>query len=124
MLTNMSKKKKKMNANEGVVTRSCGNTNENNNRNITNDEEHEHESSDIQEGHSNMPNGPKVDMGNVNTNTLFCSFLSQNAMLIALLKSQANKSSNDIMIAPDLNKFMPVFNVLQQARKLRINCGR
>jgi hypothetical protein len=113
-----------MNANEGVVTRSRGNTNKNNNRNITNDEEHEHESSDIQEGHANMPNGPNVDMGNVNTNTLLCSFLSQNAMLIELFKSQANKSSNDMMIAPDLNKSIPVFNGLQQARKLMIGCER
>ena len=117
---------KKKNVNVGAVTRSFGNLNENNNGNNTNDEGPENEPNDAQgshvdsyelndtqEGHVNMPNGPNVDVGNVNTNTLLCTLLSQNAMLMELLKSQqANKSSNEMTIAPDLNKSIPVFNGL------------
>jgi len=71
------------------------------------------ETNDTPEMHANIPNGPNVDIGNVNANTLLCTLLSQNAMLMELLKSQqASKSSNDMTIAPDLNKSIPVFNGL------------
>ncbi|KAE9524158.1 hypothetical protein AGLY_015523 [Aphis glycines] len=104
---------KKKNVNVGTVPQPCGNLNESNNGNNTNDEGHEIEPNDTQEGHVNMPNGPNVDVGNVNTNTLLCTLLSQNSMLMEILKSQqAYKSSNEMTIAPDLNKSIPVFNGL------------
>ncbi|CAH1713532.1 unnamed protein product [Aphis gossypii] len=104
---------RKKNVNVGTVSQPCGNLNESNNGNNTNDEGHEIEPNDVQEGHVNMPNGPNVDVGNVNTNTLLCTLLSQNSMLMEMLKSQQSyKSSNEMTIAPDLNKSIPVFNGL------------
>lgn len=121
MLTSM---KNPPNVNTGVVTRSRSNMNDEDNvnneghENEVNDTQGSHvnlsnETDDTQEVHANIMNGPNVDTGNVNTNTLLCTLMSQNAMLMELLKSQqASKSSNDMTIAPDLNKSIPVFNGL------------
>lgn len=112
------------NVNAGVVTRSRSNMNDEDN---VNNEGHENElndaqgcrvnmsngTNDTQEVHANILNGPNVDIGNVNTNTLLCTLMSHNAMLMELLKSQqASKSSNDMTIAPNLNNSIPVFNWL------------
>ncbi|XP_060846357.1 uncharacterized protein LOC132926022 [Rhopalosiphum padi] len=126
--------KNQPNVNAGVVTRSRSNMNDEDNvnnegqENELNDAQGSHannvdmfnETNDTQEVHANIPNGPNVDIGNVNTNTLLCTLMSQNAMLMELLKSQqASKSSNDMTIAPDLNKSIPVFNGLTTGAQAR-----
>lgn len=102
------------NSNTGVVTRSRSNMNGEEN---VNNEGQENETNDTPEVHANNiqnePNEMNVDTSNVNANTLLCTLLSQNAMLMELLKSQQDrKSSNDMTIAPDLNKSIPIFNGL------------
>jgi len=96
---------KNTNVNVGAVTLSRSNENEKNNEINTNDdnepnddaqgsshaETSNNEPNDIQEEYVNMPNGPNVDIGNVNTNTLLCTLLSQNAMLME--KSQHDDRS-------------------------------
>lgn len=58
----------------------------------------------------------------VDANTLVETLVRQNSMLMELLKAQqnSNKPSNDITIAPDLNKSIPIFNGLGTLRKLLI----
>lgn len=117
-------------ANTGIITRSRSNMNGEGN---VNNEGHENEpnnaqgssgsssngTNDTPEVHANIqnepnePNEPNDVTSNVNANTLLCTLLSQNAMLMELLKSQqVRTSSNDMTIAPDLNKSIPVFNGL------------
>lgn len=115
------------NVNTGVVTRSRSNMNGEENinnegqENGSNDAQGSrgntsNETNDTPEVHANIlnePNEPNVDTSNVNANTLLCTLLSQNAMLMELLKSQQDrKPSNDMTIAPDLNKSIPIFNGL------------
>ncbi|XP_060867277.1 uncharacterized protein LOC132942689 [Metopolophium dirhodum] len=58
-------------------------------------------------------NGSNVESVNaVDTNAMLNTLMVQNNMLMELLKLQQNKPLNDITIAPDLNKSIPVFNGL------------
>lgn len=67
-----------------------------------------------------MPNKQENTMNNTNannvstadTNVLFNTLMVQNNMLMEFLKVQQSKPTNDITIAPDLNKSIPVFNGL------------
>ncbi|KAL4120437.1 hypothetical protein QTP88_013129 [Uroleucon formosanum] len=51
-------------------------------------------------------------VNSVDTNAMLNTLMVQNNMLMELLKLQQNKPLNDITIAPDLNKSIPAFNVL------------
>jgi len=70
-----------------------------------------------------MPNGPNVDIGNVNTNTnTLCTFLSQNAMLMEMLKS-VNKPISHRTTWRSLRTWISPYQFFtgwQRARKLKI----
>ncbi|XP_025417830.1 uncharacterized protein LOC112688712 [Sipha flava] len=102
-----------MDSNNGDYTRSRRNANGNNNDNNTNDKGHEHESSDAQEEHVNVQNGPnESNTDNAIEFTLLNFLMTINSMLMMESKSLANKTSNGTMIAPNLNKLIPGFDGL------------
>ncbi|XP_050061473.1 uncharacterized protein LOC114131462 isoform X2 [Aphis gossypii] len=63
---------------------------------------------------SATPDPPVSSNSSVDANTLVETLVKQNSMLMELLKLQqnSNKPSNEITIAPDLNKSIPIFNGL------------
>ncbi|XP_008179909.1 uncharacterized protein LOC103308399 [Acyrthosiphon pisum] len=66
------------------------------------------------ESTSSSSASPGFPMTPVDANTLVDTLVRQNSMLMELLKVQqnGNRPTNDITIAPDLNKSIPIFNGL------------